>query len=89
MKTFRALLMCLLLSCCYACHNKPYPYTMQMADTLVYSNPDSAIILLAQLKDSINMEPKTTQMYYRLLTLKAKDKSYTSHSLDSLILQVL
>lgn len=89
MKTFRALLMCLLLTCCYACHNKPYPYTMQMADTLVYSNPDSAIILLAQLKDSINTEPKSTQMYCRLLTLKAKDKSYISYSLDSLILQIL
>lgn len=89
MKIFRALLMCLLLSCCYVCHNKPYPHTMQMADTLVYSNPDSAIMLLTQLKDSINTEPKSTQMYYRLLTVKAKDKAFITHSSDSLIQQIL
>lgn len=89
MKTIQLLLICLLISCCHACHNRPYPHTMQVADTLVYSNPDSAIMLLAQLKDSINAEPEAAQMYYRLLTVKAKDKAYITHSSDSLILQAL
>ena len=55
------LLSALLLLCLYACNNKPYPHTMQVADKLVYSNPDSACLLLEQLRDSITTEPKATQ----------------------------
>ena len=72
-----------------ACGSKPYPHAMQIADTLVYSNPDSAYTLLEQLKDSITTEPKGTQMYYRLLSIKAQDKAYMIHTSDSLILQVV
>ena len=42
------LLSALLLLCLYACNNKPYPHIMQVADKLVYSNPDSACLLLEQ-----------------------------------------
>ena len=55
------LLSALLLLCLYACNNKPYPHTMQVADKLVYSNPDSACLLLEQLRDSITTEPKETK----------------------------
>lgn len=75
--------------CLYACGNKPYPNTMQVVDTLVYNNPDSAIALLEHIEDSITSEPEATQMYYWLLTIKAKDKAYVVHSSDSLILKAL
>ena len=83
------LLSALLLLCLYACNNKPYPHTMQVADKLVYSNPDSACLLLEQLRDSITTEPKATQIYYQLLNIKARDKAYITHTSDSLILEVL
>lgn len=66
------LLSALLLLCLYACNNKPYPHTMQVADKLVYSNPDSACLLLEQLRDSITTEPKATQIYYQLLNIETK-----------------
>ena len=73
----------------YSCGNHPYPPILQRVDTLVYSDPDSTIILLEQLKGEITLEPETTQMYYQLLTIKAKDKAYITHTSDSLIRQVL
>lgn len=82
-------LLALLLLCLYACNNKPHPHAMQVADTLVYSNPDSACLLLEQLRDSINAEPQATQIYYQLLNIKARDKAYIAHTSDSLILEVL
>lgn len=68
------LLSALLLLCLYACNNKPYPHTMQVADKLVYSNPDSACLLLEQLRDSITTEPKATQIYYQLLNKRPETK---------------
>lgn len=89
MKQTRLLSLVILLLCFYACGSKPYPHTMQIADTLVYSNPDSACLLLQQLKDSITTEPQNIQMYYQLLSIKAQDKAYITHTSDSLILEVL
>lgn len=89
MKTTKLLLAILMPLCFYACGNKSYPHTMQVADTLVYNNPDSTITLLEHLKDSIASEPEATQMYYWLLTIKAEDKAYVKHTSDSLILEVL
>lgn len=89
MRKIRLLLPILLLACICACNNKPYPQSIQVADSLVYSNPDSAITLLEQLKGSMAFEPKVTQMYYRLLTIKAKDKAYITHTSDSLIKTVV
>lgn len=49
------------------------------------SDPDSALVLLSTLQTSIQNEPKETQMYYNLLTIKVKDKLYIPHTSDSLI----
>lgn len=46
-------------------------------------------MLLEGLQDSIFLQPRSTQMYYHLLTVKARDKAYLSHTSDSLILSVL
>lgn len=89
MRLTKTLSILLLSLCFYACGNKPYPHTMQIADTLVYSNPDSAYKLLEQIKDSITAQPQSTQMYYHLLSIKAKDKAYIIHTSDSLIQQIL
>lgn len=89
MKQTKLLSLVTLLLCFYACGSKPYPRTMQIADTLVYSNPDSAYLLLEQLQDSITTEPQNIQMYYQLLSIKAQDKAYIAHTSDSLILEVL
>lgn len=89
MRITRLLLIFFLLPCLWSCKNRPYPYTMQVADTLVYHNPDSALFLLEQLSDSIAKEPQSTQMYYQLLSIKAKDKTYIEHTSDSLILEVV
>lgn len=89
MKQMRLLSLVILLLCFYACGSKPYPHTIQIADTLVYSNPDSAYLLLEQLKDSIITEPQNIQMYYQLLSIKVQDKAYIAHTSDSLILEVV
>lgn len=84
MKVIRSLFFVVLLTCFCACGNKPYPRAMQVADSLVNTHPDSALVLLEQLKDSIEEEPEATQMYYQLLTIKAKDKPYPVFTSDSL-----
>lgn len=89
MKRINLISILFLALCLHACISKPHPYTLQAADTLVYSNADSAIALLEQLKDSIASESEATQNYYRLLWIKANDKAYIHHSSDSLMRLVL
>ena len=89
MKKIRLLLPILLLMCICACTNKPYPQSLRVADSLIHNNPDSAVILLEELKRSMAFEPQATQMYYQLLTIKAKDKAYITHTSDSLIKTVV
>ena len=75
--------------CICACTNKPYPQSLRVADSLIHNNPDSAVILLEELKRSMAFEPQATQMYYQLQTIKAKDKAYITHTSDSLIKTVV
>ena len=89
MKNIKSILLIFLLICFCACGNKPYPRLMQMADSLVNTHPDSALILLKELKESIEEEPEATQMYYELLTIKAKEKSHLVFTSDSLIKPLL
>lgn len=89
MKKVRLLFPILLLMCICACTNKPYPQSLRVADSLIHNNPDNAVILLEELKRSMAFEPQATQMYYQLLTIKAKDKAYITHTSDSLIKTVV
>lgn len=77
-----------LLALC-ACGHNPYPQPLLMADSLASTCPDSAISLLESLASTMQDEPEATQMYYRLLCIKANDKAYIEHTSDSLILPVL
>lgn len=73
----------------YSCSNHPIKQTLQTVNTLVDIYPDSAILILKKLKDSITSEPQNIQMYYWLLTVKAEDRAYILHTSDSLIQEVL
>lgn len=78
----------LLLIC--SCRRRPvYPPQFYVADSLASVQPDSAIALLEGLKADSPQWDKATQMYYSLLTVKARDKAYITHTSDSLMLSVL
>lgn len=69
-----------------SCNNSaPYPHTLQQAENLMNTRPDSALHLLEDMADSLAMLPEETQMYHHLLTIQAKDKQYITHTSDSLI----
>lgn len=89
MKTIKLLIAIALLSAIYSCGNKPHPHLMQVADSLIDSRPDSALSLLTQLRESIDKEPESTQMNYRLLTIKAKENTHSDFTSDSLIKPLL
>lgn len=75
-----------LLSCT---SEREYPSAMRQAVSCMDARPDSALALLETLSDSITHAPQETQMYYRLLTIKAKDKLYIPHTTDSVILPIV
>lgn len=77
--------MCL-LSCT---SGKDYPIAMKQAMGCMDARPDSALALLETLTDSMVNASQETQMYYRLLTIKAKDKLYMPHTTDSVILSIV
>lgn len=78
----------LLLIC--SCHRRPvYPPQFLVADSLASVQPDSAIALLEALKADSPQWDKATQMYHNLLTVKARDKAFVTHTSDSLMLSVL
>lgn len=58
---------------------------MIQAEECIIEHPDSALAYLSSLEKEIKGEPKETQIYYYLLTIKAKDKLYIYHTSDSLI----
>ncbi|MDE6180792.1 MAG: tetratricopeptide repeat protein [Phocaeicola sp.] len=75
-----------LLSCT---SEREYPSAMRQAVSCMDDRPDSALVLLETLSDSIAHAPQEIQMYYRLLTIKAKDKLYIPHTTDSVILSIV
>ena len=85
----QALFLILVLLGFCACGHKPYPQSLIIADSLTNACPDSAITLLKNIENTLQTEPEATQMYYRLLCIKANDKAYIPHTSDSLILPIL
>ena len=80
--------LCVLL-CLSACRPKSYPSLLLVADSLASVLPDSACALLASYAADTADEPLYVRMYYRLLCIKAKDKTYIVHTSDSAILPVV
>lgn len=67
----------------------PYPSAMKQAEGCMNTRPDSALVLLESITDSIYQYSKDTQMYWHLLTIQAKDKQYIVHTSDSLINRIV
>lgn len=84
---FSSLALHLLLAACRKA-TAPYPYTIRQAERLMNHSPDSARKILTAFQDSLGGLPEETVMYYRLLTVKANDKSYIPHTSDSLITRI-
>ncbi len=59
----------------FSCGGHRYPQQLLTADSLTEVNPESAVALLRQLRPQMQQERKAVQMYHRLLTIKAADKS--------------
>ena len=76
--------------CLNACHQRfSYPHELKMADSLANVAPESALVLLQSMESQMADAPQATQMYHRLLCIKANDKAYIPHTTDTLILPVL
>ena len=67
----------------------PYPSAMKQAEECMNTRPDSALVLLESITNSICQYPEETQMYWNLLTIQAKDKQYIVHTSDSLINRIV
>ena len=78
------------LACVCSCHRHyTYPPVLQEADSLCSVLPDSAVTLLRAIADDMKQEAEHVQMRYKLLTIKANDKAYITHTSDSLILSLV
>lgn len=70
-------------------HHYQYPPALQEADSLCVANPDSAVSLLKAIAAEMQQAPAYVQKRYQLLTIKANDKAYITHTSDSLILSLV
>lgn len=87
MKKYLCLLVLLMVFACQ--HHYQYPLVLQEADSLCVAKPDSAIALLKSISTEMLQAPEYVQKRYQLLTIKANDKAYITHTSDSLILSLV
>ena len=89
LKQIASLFFCIMGSTgCVETHQE-YPTLMVQADSLMEIEPKETLDKLLSLHDSISEMPEETRMYYDLLCLKAKDKSYITHTSDTLISKIV
>ena len=72
-----------------SCSNNQYHQQLAEIDSVSNSLPDSAKKMLVKIQKEMNDASKSDRMYYNLLSIKIKDKSYDRHTSDSLILKVV
>lgn len=70
-------------------NNSSLSEALGRVNQLTYTSPDSAIVLLEDLSQTVRRGTEEQQMYYKLLTIKARDKAYLPHLSDSLIREVV
>lgn len=80
---------CLLIIFLASCSNSKYPEYLTVAAELTETNPDSAVVVLKQMQERIAEESEAAYMYYRLLCVKAADRSFVEHKSDKEILEIL
>lgn len=76
-----------LLASCRA--DRRFERLLRQADSLLSACPDSMRAVLYDWADSISRQPEDIRMYYNLLWVKADDKTYVTHTSDSLIRKVV
>lgn len=90
MKSISASIFLAIAICLSSCqHIVQYPAELLIADSLCSCNPDSAMNYLEGLSSSMQINREPLQRYYQLLTIKAQDKAYITHTSDSLILDIV
>lgn len=81
MKQLVCLLLTVVLVAVSSCNRRfDYPQALVVADSLCDVRPDSAVSLLDRLHDTVSAFDEEAQWYYRLLRVKASDKTYVPHS---------
>lgn len=74
----------------FSCRPVPqYPEELLQANHLTQTDPDSALQVLEAMSSQMQHATEPILRYYQLLTIKAKDKAFVSHTSDSLILSLL
>lgn len=66
-----------------------YPPVLQRVDSLTYVNPQIALQMLDSIRDEMTKAEEPILRYYQLLTVKAQDKGYITHTSDSLMLTLV
>lgn len=88
--SFAHSLLLMLSALCVGCRQTvTYPDVLMQADSLTLCNADSALRLLQEIEEEMLQAHEPTKRYYQLLSVKAQDKAYITHTSDSLILDVL
>lgn len=82
-------IICIICLLCSSCRPHREPQELLTLDSLASVAPDSTLHLLQQMKDEIPSYPRSAQMFYQLLCIKAADKAYVTHTSDSLILNIV
>jgi len=89
MKHLTCILLLIIISFSACRQDITYPSAMQQAEALMNTRPDSALILLESIEDTLATLPEEARMYHQLLTIQAKDKQYITHTDDSLINRIV
>ncbi len=67
---------------------KEYGETLLKAEAMMNDHPDSALLILGQLKDTMRTAGKADRMYYELLLADAQNKTYVDFTTDSIMKEV-
>lgn len=81
-----AVIFFMLLSCG---PRREYGEALQRAEAMMNDHPDSALLILEQLKDTLQTAGKTDRMYYELLLADAQNKTYVDFTTDSIMKEVV
>ena len=83
---FFALALCLLVSCGT---RRQFKDALLRAETVMDEHPDSALLILEQLKDAMQTAGKADRMYYELLLADTQNKAYVDIKSDSILKEVV
>lgn len=67
---------------------KEYGETLLKAEAMMNDHPDSALLILEQLKDTMRTAGMADRMYYELLLADAQNKTYVDFTTDSIMKEV-